>query len=372
LAGVPIEEKNAMLELMQMSEGSLPVRYLGVPLISKRLSVADCEALVAKVSGRIDSWLVRHLSFAGRLQLLSIVLFNIQVFWARVFILPKKVIRFLEQKVNRFLWNGNDTKAKAKVSWEKICVPKSEGGLGLKRLESWNQAAMLRHNWSLFTQAGSLWVAWVENNLLKGKSFWQVPFPTSCSWSWKKLLKLKAVAKEFIRFSVGDGSRISLWFDCWHPNGRLIDRYGFRLVYDAGSCLEAWVSSIIRNGDWFWPNARSDILVDIQSKLSEVDIGTTDVPIWNLPSGVYKCSKTWDQLRNRQPEVPWSRVIWFPLAIPRHAFMLWLAFKNSLATKDRMLSWGFNGDSLCRFCFGHQECIEHLFFHCGFSLRIWR
>jgi hypothetical protein len=28
--------------------------------------------------------------------------------------------------------------------------------------------------------------------------------------------------------------------------------------------------------------------------------------------------------------------------------------------------------SLCRFCFGHQECIEHLFFHCGFSMRIWR
>jgi hypothetical protein len=32
-----------------------------------------------------------------------------------------------------------------------------------------------------------------------------------------------AVAKEFIQFSVGDGTIIFLWFDCWHPNGRLID-----------------------------------------------------------------------------------------------------------------------------------------------------
>jgi hypothetical protein len=57
-----------------MPEGSLPVRYLGVPLITKRLSAVDCDALVAKIVGCIDSWLVRHLSFAVRLQLISSIL----------------------------------------------------------------------------------------------------------------------------------------------------------------------------------------------------------------------------------------------------------------------------------------------------------
>jgi len=41
------------------------------------------------------------------------------------------------------LWSGKDEKAKAKVSWEKFCVPKKEGGLGLKRIGAWNKAAML-------------------------------------------------------------------------------------------------------------------------------------------------------------------------------------------------------------------------------------
>jgi hypothetical protein len=109
-----------------MIEGRLPVRYLGVPLITKRLSTADCEGLLAKFTARIDSWCVKHLSFAGRLQLISFVLFSLQVFWARVFILPKKVIRLLEQKLNRFLWCAKYTKAKAKVAWENVCVPKSE------------------------------------------------------------------------------------------------------------------------------------------------------------------------------------------------------------------------------------------------------
>jgi hypothetical protein len=132
--------------------------------ITKRISAVDRESLVAKVAGRIDPWLVKSLSFSGRLQLVSSVLFSLQVFWARVFILPKNVIRLLEQKFNIFLWCGEDSKAKAKVSWDRLCCPKVEGGLGLKRLEVWNCAAMLNHIWSLFAQAGSLWVTWVETN----------------------------------------------------------------------------------------------------------------------------------------------------------------------------------------------------------------
>jgi hypothetical protein len=76
------------------------------------------------------------------------------VFWTQVFVLPKKIIHLLEQKLNRFLWCGLDVKAKAKVSWEKICVPKKEGGLGIKRLEVWNKASMMIHIWSLFARVG--------------------------------------------------------------------------------------------------------------------------------------------------------------------------------------------------------------------------
>lgn len=86
------------------------------------------------------------MSFAGRLQLLSSILVSLQLFWARVFILPKKVIQLLERKFNRFLWSGSDVKAKAKVSWENLCFPKEGVGLGIKRVAVWNQASMLNHS----------------------------------------------------------------------------------------------------------------------------------------------------------------------------------------------------------------------------------
>jgi hypothetical protein len=61
-------------DCLKMKGGKLPVRYLEVPLISKKLSAAYCSMLMEKISRRIDSWMSKNLSFAGRLQLLSFVL----------------------------------------------------------------------------------------------------------------------------------------------------------------------------------------------------------------------------------------------------------------------------------------------------------
>jgi hypothetical protein len=41
-------------------------------------------------------------------------------------------------------------------------------------------------------------------------------------------------------------------------------------------------------------------------------------------------------------------------------------------TKYRMSSWGYFGNVLCLFCHACHESQEHLFFQCGFSLRIWQ
>jgi hypothetical protein len=62
----------------------------------------DCDSPVNKITTRINSWLVKNLSFAGRLQLISSILCSFHVFWSRVFILPKKLVKLIEQKLNRF------------------------------------------------------------------------------------------------------------------------------------------------------------------------------------------------------------------------------------------------------------------------------
>jgi hypothetical protein len=222
---------------------------------------------------------------------------SLQVYWSRIFILPKKVIHLLEQKFNRFRWNGKYVKVKAKVSWDKVCAPKKEWGLGIKKLEVWNQASMLVHIWNLFARAGSIWVAWVENVWLRGKSIWQILIPHTSSWSWRKILKLRPIAKKFLSFKVGDGCKIFLWYDSWHPVGCLLGSYRSKVAYDAVPTIGPKLSSIIRHGECYWSNGRSDNLVEIQSRLHEVNLGSENVPIWNSRSGIFSCSETWERLR---------------------------------------------------------------------------
>ena len=89
-------------------------------------------------------------------------------------ILPKTFIKTLEQYFNRFFLCGQAkalVKGGIKFSWEKFYLPKGE-----KELEQ------IKLILNLYTKAGSLWVAWVHSNLLKGRCLWTVKVPQVCSW----------------------------------------------------------------------------------------------------------------------------------------------------------------------------------------------
>ena len=85
-------------------------------------------------------------------------------------------------------------------------MPKSEGGLGLKELVSWNQSCVMQNIWAIIVRAGSLWIAWIQEYVLKGRSFWQINETSNGSWNWNKLLRLRTKARSFIE--VKDGREV--------------------------------------------------------------------------------------------------------------------------------------------------------------------
>jgi len=150
-----------------------------------------------------------------------------------------------------------------------------------------------------------------------------------------------------------------------------LDKYGYKAMCDTGRNMEARVSSIIRDGDWFWPVARLDNIVEIQSRLHEVQISEADQFIWNSKNEIYSCAETLELFREKKKTViSWYKIVWFPMAIPRSSFILWLVFKDAIVTKLKMCGWGYGSDTLRRFCYGKQESVEHLFIHCSFSRRV--
>jgi hypothetical protein len=58
------------------------------------------------------------------------------------------------------------------------------------------------------------------------------------------------MARGFIQFEVGDGKNIHLWLDSWHPFGALFDKFGYRIIYDFHSSLNARLDAVLPNGSW--------------------------------------------------------------------------------------------------------------------------
>lgn len=134
MRGVSERLKQQIRMEMGMVEGVLPTRYLGVPLHSRALQIAEYHPLVSTLESKIHSWSNRKLSYAGRVQLINSVLYSVLNFWVGFFLLPKGVIEAVEALCRRFLWSGGDEKMHTPlISWTQVCTPVEQGVLDLRR-----------------------------------------------------------------------------------------------------------------------------------------------------------------------------------------------------------------------------------------------
>lgn len=98
---------------------------------------------------------------------------------------------------------------------------------------------MMRHIWNIFARAGSIWETWIKENIQKRRSFWRIGISQNSSWSWRKILRLREAARDFIKFEVGDGKNIHMWLDNWHPAGILLEEYSFMVIMLTVALMES-------------------------------------------------------------------------------------------------------------------------------------
>lgn len=228
LAGVKAEDSAAILEQFPFEAGSLSVRYLGLPLLTKKMNVQDYSPLISRIRAQIYSWTARHLSFAGRLQLIGLVIYSITNFWMSAYRLPNKCIQEINSIYAAFLWSGPVLSTqKAKIAWSDVCKPKDEGGLGLRNLNEANRVSCLKLIWRLLSARTSIWVQWIRKYLIRKGSSWSVKENSYLgSWMWKKLLKLRLLAQQLTKVEINSGSNTSFWLEEWSPLGKLIELTG--------------------------------------------------------------------------------------------------------------------------------------------------
>lgn len=79
-------------------EGLLPVKYLGIPLHSKRLQVMHYQPIVDKIKKKIEFYGMNTLSLAGRAKLINYVVMLLTFYWFQVLKFPAETIKHIDTK----------------------------------------------------------------------------------------------------------------------------------------------------------------------------------------------------------------------------------------------------------------------------------
>ena len=264
----------------------------------------------------------------------------------------------------------------ARVSWESICKPKCEGGLGIRKLEEVQEVFQLKRVWKYFSTGSSLWVEWLKENVFKRKCYWEIQTSQRLSPTVRGMIGIRDTVREFLRWSVGHGRAATFWFDWWSDLGPLITALGEAGPHDLRIPISAFVSDDVVNGDWSLPAARSEEAVTLQIVLSMMAPPTSergaDKFLWRnatdhfLPR--FSSRDTWNRIRVGATTVSWHKLVWFKEEIPRCSFITWLAILGRLPTRDMLSSWGLSIPLNCVLCSSGIENHDHLFFRCPYAI----
>lgn len=135
-----------------------PTSYLGLPLGASFKSKAIWNSVVERFENRLAGWKRQLLSKGGRLTLIRSTLSNLPTYFMSIFIIPSSVARRLEKLERNFLWEGSMEERKYHlIQWETVRSSLESGGLGIKKLKSFNVALMGKWFWRFLTDKEALW-----------------------------------------------------------------------------------------------------------------------------------------------------------------------------------------------------------------------
>jgi hypothetical protein len=161
----------------------------------------------------------------------------------------KTFIHKINSIIRNFWWASvqaeNPTNPIAFRSWDDICKPKNQGGLGIRDMELINKSLLINTAWNVITDKNPF-----LSNILKAKyypnsSFWTATSAGPRSVFWSSVLQIKPLLQEnsIIQIHVGNSS---IWSTPWMPSWSTI--HDHILLPITNSPLPAKISDFVAAG----------------------------------------------------------------------------------------------------------------------------
>ncbi|XP_019237890.1 PREDICTED: uncharacterized protein LOC109218028 [Nicotiana attenuata] len=174
----------------EFAKGKFPFTYLGCPVFYSRMRKEYYEDLIKKVKAKLHSWKGKLLSFGGKATLITSVLQCMPVHMLSVLHPPKNVLEHLHKIFARLFWSTKEEGRSIHwASWQNLCLPKVEGGLGFRSLHDVSRALFAKLWWR-FRNTKSLWSNFMWNKYCKKEIPTVVQFRRGSN-VWRKMLNAR-------------------------------------------------------------------------------------------------------------------------------------------------------------------------------------
>lgn len=141
--------------------------YLGLPENIGGSKVQVFGFVQDRVDTRINGWTFRFFTKRGKEVVIKSVVTALPNHVMSCYRLPQTTVKKLTSTVTKFWWNpGGSTKGMHWKSWDKVCLPKKEGGLGFKDVMNFNTAMLVKQLWRLINKPNTLF-----SRVFKGRYF---------------------------------------------------------------------------------------------------------------------------------------------------------------------------------------------------------
>jgi hypothetical protein len=360
-------------------------KYLGLPAIIGQSRSLAFAGLKGRIWERMQGWKETFLSQAGKEVLLKAVVQAIPTYTMSVFQLPKTLCKDINSLMSKFWWgHKNDENKIAWMSWSKLGRTKERGGLGFRDLEWFNMALLAKQGWRLIQNPDSLAARILKEKYYPYGTFLDAQLGRQPSYVWRSFWNARVLLVEGLFWRVGDGQRISIWYDKWVPKAmggylqspvRILDRntkvsalldretnwWNVPLIHEIFSVEEAALIC----GMAVSPRSGVDRLIWHCNKNGEFSVRSA----YYLAKDKFEVDN--GSCSNRDSNKMMWKAIW-KIEVPRATkSFLWKACNEILPTKGKLSQKHVTSDPLCPICCLETETTGHILWTCASAQDVW-
>ena len=194
-------------------------KYLGLPPLVGRGKRKAFSRIKDQVGRKIAWWKGNLLSNAGREILIKAVAQATPTYTMSVFKLPDSLCKELNSIMGNFWWGQKGRERRmAWVSWEKLCKPKSDEGMGFRDFKALNLALLAKQGWRMLENPNALVHRVYKAKYFANESFLNAQVGRRPSYVWRSIMAAKDIIMKGSQWCIGNGQKVHIWEDRWIPN----------------------------------------------------------------------------------------------------------------------------------------------------------